>query len=77
MVGMGSIEWERFKSDFLYRFFPLEERDTLLLEFINLRQGIMRVKEYALSFTQFSKYASFLVYDSRLRMRKFMLEYLI
>ncbi|WMV41567.1 hypothetical protein MTR67_034952 [Solanum verrucosum] len=67
---MGPIEWERLKSAFLDRFFPLEMREALVLEFIKFRQGNMSVKEYALRFTQFSKYAPSLVADSRSRMSK-------
>jgi len=46
-------------------------REEKVLEFINLRQGNMSVKEYALRFTQFSKYAPSIVSDSRTRMSKF------
>jgi len=42
-----------------------------VLEFINFRQGNMSVKEYALRFTQLSKYAPSLVANSRSRMSKF------
>ena len=40
-------------------------------EFINLRQGGMSVNEYALRFSQLSKYAPSLVVHSRARMNKF------
>jgi len=42
-------------------------------EFINLRQGSVSVKEYALKFTQPSKYAPTIVVDSRAKMNKFMM----
>lgn len=41
-------------------------------EFINLHQGSMSVKEYALKFTQLSKYAPTMVADSRDKMSRFM-----
>ncbi|XP_049368653.1 uncharacterized protein LOC125833536 [Solanum verrucosum] len=44
-----------------------------VLEFINLRQGNMIVKEYALRFTQLLKYAPSIVADSRARISKFIL----
>ncbi|XP_049362573.1 uncharacterized protein LOC125827304 [Solanum verrucosum] len=69
-VGIGPIEWEVFKSAFLDKLFPLEMRESLVLEFINLRQGDMSVKEYALSFTRFSRYVPILVSDPRLGMKK-------
>ncbi|WMV54569.1 hypothetical protein MTR67_047954 [Solanum verrucosum] len=50
---------------------PLEMRETKVLEFINLRQGSMSVREYARKFTQLSKYAPTMVVDSRARMSKF------
>ncbi|XP_049359575.1 uncharacterized protein LOC125824266 [Solanum verrucosum] len=42
-------------------------------EFINLKQGSMSVQEYSLKSTQFSKYASTLVEDSRDKMNHFMM----
>ena len=51
----GPIDWENFKATFLGRFFPLEMRKVL--EFINLRQGSMSVSNYAIKFTQLSKYS--------------------
>ncbi|XP_049394626.1 uncharacterized protein LOC125858887 [Solanum stenotomum] len=70
-VGVGPIEWKMFKSDFLDRFFPSEMEEAKVLKFINLCQGIMSVREYALKFTQLSKYDPTMVADSRARMSKF------
>lgn len=42
-----------------------------MLEFINLHQLNMSVNEYALKFTQLSKYVPTIVVDSRTRMSKF------
>jgi len=61
------------KMAFLDRFFPLELREQKLVEFMNLRQGNMSVKEYSLKFTQLSKYAPTLVANSRARMNKFVM----
>jgi len=44
-----------------------------VLEFIKLRQGSMSVKEYALRFTQLSKYALSIMEDRRAKMSKFVL----
>ncbi|KAF3654391.1 hypothetical protein FXO38_15181 [Capsicum annuum] len=65
------IEWEEFATAFLDKFFPLELREAKVLEFINLRQGNMTVKEYSLKFTQLARYAPYVVADSRSRMSKF------
>ena len=42
-----------------------------MLEFINLKQGNMSMKEYSLKFTQLANYAPPMVTDSRARMSKF------
>ena len=42
-----------------------------MTEFINLKQGGMTVRDYALKFTKLSKYAPMLVADPRARMHKF------
>ncbi|WMV41642.1 hypothetical protein MTR67_035027 [Solanum verrucosum] len=55
VVDEGLFDWEKFKGVFLDRFFPLEMRKENVLEFINLQQGNISVKEYALKFTQLAK----------------------
>ena len=57
--------------DFLDRFFPLELREAKVLDFINLRQGSMSVREYSLKFTQLTRYAPHVMADSRSKMSKF------
>ena len=64
------VFWEEFKLAFLNRFFPLELRESMLVEFMNLKQGAMSVREYALKFNQLSKYSPHLVVDLRFRMNK-------
>ena len=44
VVDAGPLGWEKCKTDFLDRFFPLEMREIKVLEFINLHQGNMSVK---------------------------------
>ncbi|WMV41565.1 hypothetical protein MTR67_034950 [Solanum verrucosum] len=68
----GPIERERFKSTFIDRFFRLEMREAKVLEFANLRQGHMSVREYALKFTQLSKDAPSIVANRRAKICKFM-----
>jgi len=51
---VGPLYWKKFKVAFHDRFFPLEMRHAKVLEFINLRQGNMSVKEYDLKFMQLS-----------------------
>ena len=65
------INWEEFKEAFLDRFFPLELREAMVQEFINLKQGNSSVREYALKFTKLSKYAPFMVANPKAQMSKF------
>ncbi|WMV09048.1 hypothetical protein MTR67_002433 [Solanum verrucosum] len=67
----GPFDWEKFKDAFLERLFPLEMREAKVLEFINLVQRNMSVKEYALNFTQLFRYAPAMVADPRARISKF------
>jgi len=46
-------------------------REAKILEFINLRQGRMSVKEYARVFTRLSRYAPSIVANPRMKMSKF------
>ena len=43
---------ELFKTIFLERFFPKEMREAKVKEFINLKQGLMTVREYSLKFVK-------------------------
>ncbi|WMV09070.1 hypothetical protein MTR67_002455 [Solanum verrucosum] len=49
-------------------FSRLEMREAKVLEFINLSQGSMSAKEYALKFTQMSRYTLTMITDPRARM---------
>ena len=61
----GPVTWEVFKKAFLNCFFPRENREAKVVEFINLRQGGMGVHEYSFKFTKLSKNAPSLVSDPR------------
>ncbi|KAF3651429.1 hypothetical protein FXO37_18005 [Capsicum annuum] len=69
--GIGPIGWKEFDTAFLDRFFPQELREAKVLEFINLRQGNMTVREYSLRFTQLARYAPHVIADNRAKMSKF------
>lgn len=55
-----------------FSFFPLQLRKTKMMKFINLKQGNLSVKEYAVKFTKISKYSPSLVANPYGRIRKFM-----
>lgn len=57
---------------FVYRFFPLEFRESKVQYFINLKKGSISVKEYSLCFTQLARYSPTMVMDSRARMTMFL-----
>ena len=57
VLGDDPVTWEVFKKAFVDRFFPREQREAKVEEFINLCQGGMSVKEYSLKFIKLSKYA--------------------
>ena len=61
------ITWDILKTAFKERFFPSDQREARVEEFINLRQGGMLVKEYSLQFVKLSKYASSLVSNRGMR----------
>jgi len=50
VVEAGPLDSENFKVAFLDKLFSLEMREAKVLQFFNLRQGIMSVKEYSLKF---------------------------
>lgn len=65
-------EWEHLRGDYVEsRFFSQELKEVKAEEFMNLNQGRMIVKEYALKFHQLSCYASELMSSMRARMWKF------
>ncbi|MDV3186358.1 MAG: retrotransposon gag domain-containing protein [Candidatus Phytoplasma australasiaticum] len=53
----NAIPWEEFKAAFLNLFFPIELREDKMMEFMNLKQGSMSVRGYALKLNQLSRYA--------------------
>ena len=73
LEDVGPVKWKEFVMAFLDRFFLQQLRKAKILEFINLRQGNMMVREYSLRFTQLSRYAPHVVADNRAKMSKFVL----
>ena len=65
------MTWEIFKNAFLDLVFSRHMSEDKVVEFINLRQGVMSVHDYSLKFIQFSKYAPSLVSDPRDKMSRF------
>ncbi|XP_049378026.1 uncharacterized protein LOC125842750 [Solanum stenotomum] len=67
------VTWECYTGAFLDTFFPRELREAKAQEFMNLWQGSMSVQEYGLKLTQLSRYAPYMVANSKARMSKFLL----
>ena len=53
----GLVTLEIFKKDFRDRFFPMENMEDKVEEFINLHQKGMSALDYSLKYTKLSKYA--------------------
>lgn len=60
-----------FKTSFLHRLFPFEQREIKIQEFNNLHQENMNVKEYSLKFTQPFKHSPTIVADSMKKIKNF------
>ena len=67
----GPITWGEFKRAFLDHYFPMELREAKMREFLNLKQGGMSVRDYALRFSKLSKYAPSMMEDPRVKMGQF------
>ena len=65
------ITWDVLRIAFLKRFFLREKKESKVEDLMNLRQGIMCIKEYSLKFVKLSKYASSIVANSMYKMRRF------
>ena len=72
-LRVGPISWEFFWDGTSNRFFPRDQREEKMEEFINLCQGGMSVQEYSLKFIMFSKYTSSLVTNIRDEMSRFVI----
>ena len=66
------ITWYCFSETFLDMFFPIELREAKAEEFMNIRQGNMKVQEYGLKFNHVSRYAPHMVADSKAQMNTFL-----
>ncbi|XP_015054885.1 uncharacterized protein LOC107001289 [Solanum pennellii] len=71
-LGGVPVTWEMFKTAILERFFPRDMRETKVEEFINLKQGSMKVREYYLKFVKLFRYATSLVSNNTDEMSRFL-----
>ena len=55
------MPWEAFKTRFLERYFPEEERDQQEREFLSLVQGTWIVREYVMQFERLSHFTGYMV----------------
>ena len=73
-VDTGPVELEEFSIAFLDRFFLLELREAKVLDFINLRQSSISVRDYPLRCTQLTRYDPYVVADNMSKMSKFVFD---
>ncbi|XP_069152665.1 uncharacterized protein [Solanum lycopersicum] len=59
------ITWDILSETFLYKFFPIDLREAKTQEFMNLRQGSMRVQEYGFKFNLLCTCSVYMVANSR------------
>ncbi|XP_049406187.1 uncharacterized protein LOC125869795 [Solanum stenotomum] len=69
--GAGPIEWAKFKKEFVGRYFPCEQRQCKVEDFIILEKGRMNVEEHSLNFTLLSKNDPSFVCNPRDEMSRF------
>ncbi|MCI38848.1 hypothetical protein A2U01_0060077, partial [Trifolium medium] len=56
-AGGALITWAMFKREFLIKYFPADERNRKVVEFMELKQGNMSVTEYAAKFEELCRFA--------------------
>ena len=66
------ITWDYFSETFMDKFFSVELREANAQDFLNLRNGNMKVQEYGLMLNQLSRYAPHMFPDSRAVMNNFL-----
>ena len=65
------ITWEKFKVEFLNRYFPRSAWDVKEREFFNLVQKSFSVEEYAARFMELLRFAPHLIPDEEKKARRF------
>ena len=78
MVGLGkfggnleAMTWEEFRVLFMGKFFPASARHAKYREFLELKQGTMRVLEYVAKFTELAHFGDDYVASDMAKVRKF------
>jgi len=59
-AGGDVVSWERFKDDFLKKYFPADLRNKKEVEFLQLKQGSMSVANYANKFEELSRFCPYI-----------------
>ncbi|KAF5464932.1 hypothetical protein F2P56_014969 [Juglans regia] len=65
------ISWEHFKRIFLDHFFPRTLQESRARQFMDLTQGSMTVAQYATTFMELSRFASYIIPDEEKKAEKF------
>ncbi|MCI47863.1 cellular nucleic acid-binding protein, partial [Trifolium medium] len=56
-AGGAVITWAKFKREFMTKYFPADERNRKVIEFMELKQRSMSVSEYAAKFEELCRFA--------------------
>jgi hypothetical protein len=59
-AGGITVTWERFKDEFLTKYFPTDVRSRKEIKFLKLKQGSMSVVEYAEKFEELSRFCPYI-----------------
>jgi len=59
-IGGEVVSWERFKEEFLRKYFPKYLRNKKEVEFLHLKQGNMSVADYVANFEELSKFCPYI-----------------
>jgi hypothetical protein len=54
------VFWERFKREFLRKYFPKDLRNKKEVEFMQLKQGSMSVAEHVAKFEELSRFCPYI-----------------
>ena len=68
---LEAITWAEFRGLFMSKYFPATTRHAKAQEFLELRQGTMRVMEYMARFTELARFGDDYVATDMAKVRRF------
>lgn len=59
-AGVVVVSWEKFKEEFLKKYFPADIKSKKEVEFLHLKHGSMSVAKYAAKFEELSRFCPYI-----------------